>query len=245
MSERERGGRRRRLYRLTPQGRDALGQVALRVDRRALRAPRPGSAEALLRRRPGRRWPRPSSLPTARTCAPSSSCARRRRRRTCPRACGSRSRPGSATRASTCASGRGSASASSAAPRTRTRRCTPGARRPSTSGRCPCWRAEQEPGVVVERPPVALGADLDHRQDPAVVDAQHLRRPRCSRRRRAGRAAAPCSRRGRSPRPRRPRRWSRRRRARDRARRGPRRSRRGRKRRRTRERAARVALTSA
>ena len=34
---------------------------------------------------------------------------------------------------------------------------------------------EQEAGVVVERPPIALGADLDHRQHPAVVDAEHLR----------------------------------------------------------------------
>ena len=82
MSERERGGRRRRLYRLTPKGRDALGQVALRADGRALRAARSGSAEALLRRRPGHAGRGPARCPPREPAGRSSSCARRRRRRT-------------------------------------------------------------------------------------------------------------------------------------------------------------------
>ena len=51
--EREETGRRRRIYRLTPDGRKALEDWRADPDDGPLRAARPGSAEAVLRRRPG------------------------------------------------------------------------------------------------------------------------------------------------------------------------------------------------
>ena len=76
------------------QGPQGAGRVAGGDDRRAPRAPRPGAAEGLLRRRPRGRWRRGSSPPTGRssrsTNASSSSAAS-----SCRKACGSPSRPGS------------------------------------------------------------------------------------------------------------------------------------------------------
>ena len=50
--EREESGRRRKLYRLTARGREALRDWVGDADRSARRAPGPGSPEAVLRRRP-------------------------------------------------------------------------------------------------------------------------------------------------------------------------------------------------
>ena len=51
--ERERGGRRRKLYTITAAGRAGAGGVEGRPDRRDPRASQPGSAQALLRGGPG------------------------------------------------------------------------------------------------------------------------------------------------------------------------------------------------
>ena len=50
--EREEGGRRRRVYRLTADGKQRARRVARGAARRRFRAARPGPAEAVLRRRP-------------------------------------------------------------------------------------------------------------------------------------------------------------------------------------------------
>ena len=105
---REESGRRRRVYRLTAEGRTALEEWRADPDADLYELRDPGLLKLFCGADPPL-WPRPSSRATSAPAPPTRSfCARA----TCRTGCGSRSRPGSATSASTSASGHASARAS-------------------------------------------------------------------------------------------------------------------------------------